>query len=201
MTFWHISSVRITKAKSDRKSQEEHRRLLELPLFPVPVEPLETRKKRSYSSSNSSVLSPSIQMSIQSKKSCHKIIVQVPFSSWSIGMPYEFWTCTKLSSKMNGHCLARGMFSKPQTRNAVNKSKQIKHFLFWHQDMLSCKVWQTSYTGQVWKHLQTTKIENVQQRIENIEGRGENADNHSFLLFPQCFQKASFRRSLMARVV
>ena len=29
-------------------------------------------------------------------------------------------------------------------------------------------------------------------RIENILGKEENADNQQFLLFPQCFQKASF---------
>ena len=31
-------------------------------------------------------------------------------------------------------------------------------------------------------------------RIENIVGKGENAGNQHFLLFPQCFQKASFPR-------
>ena len=29
-------------------------------------------------------------------------------------------------------------------------------------------------------------------RVENIVGKGENAGNQHFLLFPQCFQKASF---------
>ena len=28
--------------------------------------------------------------------------------------------------------------------------------------------------------------------VENIVGRGENAGYHHFLLFPQCFEKASF---------
>ena len=28
--------------------------------------------------------------------------------------------------------------------------------------------------------------------VENIVGKGENADNQDFLLFPQCFQKAFF---------
>ena len=32
----------------------------------------------------------------------------------------------------------------------------------------------------------------VFDRIENIVGKGENADYQHFLLFPQCFQKASF---------
>ena len=29
-------------------------------------------------------------------------------------------------------------------------------------------------------------------RVENIDGKGENAGYHNFLLFPQCFQKPSF---------
>ena len=29
-------------------------------------------------------------------------------------------------------------------------------------------------------------------KIENIVGKGENAGNQHFLLFPQCFQKAFF---------
>ena len=29
-------------------------------------------------------------------------------------------------------------------------------------------------------------------RVENIVGKGENAGYQHFLLFPQCFQKASF---------
>ena len=33
-------------------------------------------------------------------------------------------------------------------------------------------------------------------RAENIVGKGENAGNQHFLLFPQSFQKASFSRSL-----
>ena len=32
----------------------------------------------------------------------------------------------------------------------------------------------------------------VFNRVENIVGKGENAGNHHFFLFPQCFQKASF---------
>ena len=32
----------------------------------------------------------------------------------------------------------------------------------------------------------------VFDRVENIVGKGENAGNQHFLLFPQCFQKASF---------
>ena len=32
----------------------------------------------------------------------------------------------------------------------------------------------------------------VFDRIENIAGKGENAGNQHFLLFPQCFQKITF---------
>ena len=30
-------------------------------------------------------------------------------------------------------------------------------------------------------------------RVENIEGKGKNAGYHHFLLFPQCFEHASFQ--------
>ena len=32
----------------------------------------------------------------------------------------------------------------------------------------------------------------VLKRVENIVGKGENAGYQHFLLFPQCFQKATF---------
>ena len=35
-------------------------------------------------------------------------------------------------------------------------------------------------------------IISVFDRVENIVGRGENAGYQHFLLFPQCFEKASF---------
>ena len=35
-------------------------------------------------------------------------------------------------------------------------------------------------------------IISVFDKVENIEGKGENADYQHFLLFPQCFEKASF---------
>ena len=38
----------------------------------------------------------------------------------------------------------------------------------------------------------TEKFEFVLGRVENIVGKGENAGNQHFLLFPQCVQKASF---------
>ena len=38
----------------------------------------------------------------------------------------------------------------------------------------------------------TEKMKFVFGRVENIVGKGENAGYHHFLLFPQCFQKASY---------
>ena len=38
-------------------------------------------------------------------------------------------------------------------------------------------------------------------RVENIVGKGENAGYQHFLLFPQCFQKATFSRSLKVGIV
>ena len=42
----------------------------------------------------------------------------------------------------------------------------------------------------------TEKEKCVLGRIENIVGKGENAGYQQFLLFPQCFQKTCFSRSL-----
>ena len=38
------------------------------------------------------------------------------------------------------------------------------------------------------------------ERVENIVGKGENAGYQHFLLFPQCFQKATFSGSLKVRI-
>ena len=38
-------------------------------------------------------------------------------------------------------------------------------------------------------------------RVENIVGKGENADYLHFLLFPQCFQKAASKWSLKVGIV
>ena len=38
-------------------------------------------------------------------------------------------------------------------------------------------------------------------RKENIVGKGEDAGNQHFLLFPQCFQKPSFSRSVKVGIV
>ena len=38
----------------------------------------------------------------------------------------------------------------------------------------------------------TKKMKFVFVRVENMVGKGENAGYQHFLIFPQCFQKASF---------
>ena len=45
------------------------------------------------------------------------------------------------------------------------------------------------------------KLEFVLGRVENNVGKGENAGFQHFLLFPQCFQKASFLGSLRVGIV
>ena len=45
------------------------------------------------------------------------------------------------------------------------------------------------------------KLKFVLARVENIVGKGENAGYLHFLLFPQCFQKATFSRSLKVGIV
>ena len=37
--------------------------------------------------------------------------------------------------------------------------------------------------------------------LENIVGKGENAGNHYFLLFPQCFQNLFFSGLLKVEIV
>ena len=47
-------------------------------------------------------------------------------------------------------------------------------------------------------------IENMKfvlEWVEDLVGKGENAAFQHFLLFPQCFQKASFLGSLKVRIV
>ena len=44
------------------------------------------------------------------------------------------------------------------------------------------------------KIILTQWLKFVLGRIENILGKGENAGYQHFLLFPQCFQKFSFKR-------
>ena len=47
----------------------------------------------------------------------------------------------------------------------------------------------------------TQKSDFVLGRVENIVGKGENAGYQHFLLFEQCFQKASYTWSLKVRIV
>ena len=47
----------------------------------------------------------------------------------------------------------------------------------------------------------TEKLKFDLGRVENIVGKGENAGYQHFLLFPQCFQKASYTESLKVVIV
>ena len=47
----------------------------------------------------------------------------------------------------------------------------------------------------------TEKLKFVLGKVENIVGKGENVGYQHFLLFPQCFQMASFTESLKVRIV
>ena len=47
----------------------------------------------------------------------------------------------------------------------------------------------------------TEKLKFVFGRVENIVEKRENAGYQHFLLFPQCFQMASFSRSLKVGIV
>ena len=47
----------------------------------------------------------------------------------------------------------------------------------------------------------TEKLKIILGRIENIVRKGENAGNQHFLLFPQCFQKASLLGWLKVGIV
>ena len=42
----------------------------------------------------------------------------------------------------------------------------------------------------------TEKLKFVLGKVENVVGKGENAGYQHFLLYPQCFQKASYTESL-----
>ena len=51
------------------------------------------------------------------------------------------------------------------------------------------------------KIIETEKLKFVFGRVDNIVGKGENAGYQHFLLFPQCFQKASFQGSFKVGIV
>ena len=44
-------------------------------------------------------------------------------------------------------------------------------------------------------------MKNILRNVENIAGNEENAGYQHFLLFPQCFQRASFLGSLILKIV
>ena len=47
----------------------------------------------------------------------------------------------------------------------------------------------------------TQTLHFVLEKVENIVGKGENAGNQHFLLFPQCFQKLYSSGSLKVGIV
>ena len=47
----------------------------------------------------------------------------------------------------------------------------------------------------------TDKLKFALGRLENIVGKGKNAGNQHFLLFPRCFQKATFSGWLKVEIV
>ena len=51
------------------------------------------------------------------------------------------------------------------------------------------------------KTISTQKLKFVLKTVENIVEEGEDADYQHFLLFPQCFQKASHTGSLKVVIV
>ena len=63
------------------------------------------------------------------------------------------------------------------------------------------------WTYPNWKHFAHNKISVTEKlkydmgRVENIVGRRENEGYQDFVLFPKCFQKLCFSRSLKVRIV
>ena len=51
------------------------------------------------------------------------------------------------------------------------------------------------------KIILTQKLKFVSGRVENIVGKRENSGYQRFLLFPECFQKLSFREMLKVGIV
>ena len=108
-----------------------------------------------------------------------------------------------------GECRARLAYTYVQPDLAVHTS------LFYHL-ILSTKLhqmpfnpltndkisdWSKSKAFADEKINVTKKLKLVLGRVENIEGKGENAGSQHFLLFPQCFQKASYIGSLKVGIV
>ena len=51
------------------------------------------------------------------------------------------------------------------------------------------------------KFVTAKMVISVSNRVKNVVGKGENAGYQHFLLFPQCFQKASFSISSEVGIV
>ena len=102
--------------------------------------------------------------------------------------------------------------------NILRKGERAgsQHFLLFPQSFQNASFSKSLKVGTVWEspnHLPTTifldwskkkayadnqrkkvteKLKFVLEILGNIVGKGENAGNQHFLLFPQCFQKATF---------
>ena len=61
--------------------------------------------------------------------------------------------------------------------------------------------WSSLKAFAVYKILMNKKLKFDMGRVENIVGKGENAGYQHFLLFPQCFQKATFAGLLKFGIV
>ena len=86
--------------------------------------------------------------------------------------------------------------------------KDKSSWWFGHSNPCSLTLYQMTKfsTGPNWKHLQTTwnlakSLKFVLGRIENIVGKGETDGYQHFLLFPQCFKRASILGSLKVGIV
>ena len=76
-------------------------------------------------------------------------------------------------------------------------------YAFYYTSLPNDKIWDRSnlkaFADDILIVLQMTI--RVADWVENIAGKGENAGYQNFLLFSECFQKASFRRSLKIGIV
>ena len=60
---------------------------------------------------------------------------------------------------------------------------------------------QLNFKHAVFSNIPGHNVLSCKNLCENIMGKGENAGYQHFLLFPQCFQKASFPGSLKSGIV
>ena len=67
---------------------------------------------------------------------------------------------------------------------------RYEQFLLFHSVFKRCLLQTSKNQVLFWERFNVAKfIIPVFDRVENIVGKGENAGNQHFLLFPQCFQK------------